>query len=425
MKKSHVSRPFLFVPAIIAVSIVISRLGVPQDEPVRSAAVVGAPAYRLPGARSRIDAGNYPSLQAALDALPAEGGIVSIPPGTFELSEPLRIQQSDVLLVGSGSATELKNVNESGAPTLLVADPELGDAKTDGKHNLWRVKIADLRLTGNEASGGGIVARRVNEIFIHGVTVSYHGGDGILLDHCYEDPRIADSLITYNKATGVALLGCHDIIVSANQFEENHDALHCFDGFNLTMTGNNLDDHLGKGVVIENTYGSVVSGNMIEECHSDAISLDRDCYGIAVSANVIAHNGGGIRLLDAHGIAVSANAITIMKTDALHISADATRIAVTGNAFSNSYIGDGKVRRGTNDLLAAGIRLDSGEGVAFSGNTLSGLTPQPIVLGESFADGMLSDGNVISTPAADESVLKRIGATPDNLQIPTQNADAK
>ena len=69
---------------------------------------------------------------------------------------------------------------------------------------------------------------------------------------------------------------CHDIVVVGNQFEENLDALVCKDSFNLCMTGNNLDDHLRHGVVIENTYGSVVSGNMIEECNGIAIILDRD-----------------------------------------------------------------------------------------------------------------------------------------------------
>ena len=65
------------------------------------------------------------------------------------------------------------------------------------------------------------------------------------------------------------------------------------------MTGNNLDDHLRHGVVIENTYGSIVSGNMIEECNGTAIILDRDCYGITVAANTIAHHlGGGVHLLD-------------------------------------------------------------------------------------------------------------------------------
>ena len=81
--------------------------------------------------------------------------------------------------------------------------------------------ISQYRL----AKDTSVPARRINEIFIHGVTVSYHRGDGILLHYCYEDPRIADSLITYNKKSGVNLVGCHDIVVSSNQFEENLDGL--------------------------------------------------------------------------------------------------------------------------------------------------------------------------------------------------------
>ena len=55
----------------------------------------------------------------------------------------------------------------------------------------------------------------------------------------------------------------------------NLDALRCLDPFNLCMTGNCVDDHLRHGVVIENTYGSIVSGNMIEECNGTAVILDR------------------------------------------------------------------------------------------------------------------------------------------------------
>ena len=49
------------------------------------------PAAKLPGARPAIEAINYPTLQAALDALPATGGIVRLPAGTVEINEPLRI----------------------------------------------------------------------------------------------------------------------------------------------------------------------------------------------------------------------------------------------------------------------------------------------------------------------------------------------
>ena len=354
----------------------------------------------LSGARAIIDASQFETLQDAFDALPNEGGLVQIPPGVFEINKPLRVSAEDVTIAGSGTATHIKNVNEDGQPALILAHKEFNDIKTDRQKNLWRIRVADLRITGNEKSGIGIHARNVNEILIDGVTVSYHGGDGIQLDYCYEDPRVCDSLLTYNKGVGLNLIGCHDIVVSSCQFEENQDALHCFDGFNLCMTGNCLDDHLGNGVVIENTYGSVLSGNMIEECNASAIILDRDCYGITLSANVIAHNGGGIDLRDAHGCAISANTFTIMKTDALRIGPNSGRIAVTGNSFCDSYIGD-KVRRAVNDQNAGGLTLDGTSDVAIAGNTFTSVRPKALGLGDSASNRVLFSSNVLTDVESD------------------------
>jgi len=364
---------------------------------------------RLPGARVVIDAGRYPTIQAAIDALPDEGGMVRLPPGTFEITEPLMVTKSDVLIEGAGAATHIKNVNTAGKSALILQHPGGGDNRNA---ELWRIRLADFRITGNEKSGHGIEARRINEVFIDGVTVSYHGGDGIRMYFCYEDPRICSSLMTYNKKTGLNIIGCHDVVVSANQFEENHDALRFIDGFNLCMTGNCLDDHLGDGVVIENTYGSVVSGNMIEECNGTAIVLDRDCYGIALSANVIAHDAaGGIALRDAHGCAVSANTFTIMGKDALNIGPNSGRITVTGNNFSNSYIGEGKVKRGTNDLAAAGMVLNGTSGVVVTGNLFSGLRPRAMSLeGPASKHVLFSDNVLIDTygdhKRLDDSLVK-------------------
>ena len=55
--------------------------------------------------------------------------------------------------------------------------------------------------------------------------MTHHGRHGIVLDNCYEDPRVNDSLMTYNKQSGLEILGCHDIVVSGNHFEENLDAV--------------------------------------------------------------------------------------------------------------------------------------------------------------------------------------------------------
>lgn len=367
----------------------------------------------LPGARVSIDAAAYPTLQAALDAVPAEGGLVRIPAGQFEISEPLRVEKEDVCIEGAGTATHIKNLNEEGQPAILLAHPECKDPKKDRKHNLWRLRLSNFRVTGNEKSGAGIEARQIDEIFLHGVTVSENGGDGIFLNYCYEDPRISNCLITYNKGTGVNLQGCHDIVVSACQFEENQDALHCFDGFNVCMTGCCVDDHLGDGVVIENTYGSVVSGNMIEECNGTAVVLDRDCYGITLSANVIAHNGGGIDLRDAHGCAVSANTFTILKTNALRIGPASGRITVGGNNFCNSYIGDGKVRRGTNDMAAAGLVLEGANNVAVSGNVFSGLTDKALTLKDQ-PQGIVFANNVLADVESEHAGIQA-GLVTDNL----------
>lgn len=347
----------------------------------------------LPGARPEIDAAQFATLQAALDALPEGGGVVRLPAGEFEISQPLVLASEDVLLLGAGTSTHIKNVNTEGQPALVIA-PKTFEENRGAR--IWRIKLEDFRITGNEKSGDGIVARGVNEIFLEGLTVSYHGGHGIVLDHCYEDPRICDSLITYNKATGLELLGCHDIVVASNQFEENNDALRCLDGFNLCMTGNCLDDHLQHGVIIENTYGSVVSGNMIEECKGTAVILDRDCYGITVSANVIAHNfGGGVDLRDAHGCAVSANTFTIVPTAAVTVGPNSARITISANNFSDSYIGEGKERRKVNDQAASGIVLNGTRDVAVSGNVFSGLSSKALEL-PAPASRVALDGNVFA-----------------------------
>ena len=369
---------------------------------------------RLPGARAVIEASRFPSLQAAIDALPEEGGVVRLPPGTFEIAEPLRVAVGDVLIEGAGTATHIKNVNTEGKSALILQHPSAGDNR---KAELWRIQLANFRITGNEKSGHGIDARRINEIFIDGVTVSYHGGDGIRLYFCYEDPRICNSLITYNKKTGLNAIGCHDVVVASNQFEENQDALRFIDGFNLCMTGNCLDDHLGDGVVIENTYGSVVAGNMIEECKGIAIVLDRDCYGIALSANVIAHDEtGGIALRDAHGCAVSANTFTIMGKDALSIGPKSGRITVTGNNFSNSYIGNDKLKRSANDQRAAGMVLSGTSGVAVSGNLFSGLRPKAISVEGEPSRHILFTDNLVIDGTSDHKKLEASLAS-DNLGV--------
>ncbi len=333
-----------------------------------------------------IDASKYPTLQAAFDAVPMSGGLVRLPPGKFRLSEPLVLQRSETRVEGAGAATRLINCNEQGEPAVIVRPP---DFEANPKAYVWRVQLANFRICGDPdavdakssepKSGDGLLAQRVNELYINGLSVDHNGGHGINLIDCLEDARVSDSIMTYNRQAGLNIVGAHDIIVNANQFEENNDGVRCIKVCNLTMNGNNIDDHLRHGVVIETTYGSVLSGNMIEECQGNAVVLDCDCHGITVSANMIAHNFGvGVDLRDAWGCAVSANTFSVVEQRAIVVGPDSGRITITGNNFSDRYIGDGKYRSNRDFDPAAGVQLSSARDVALSGNVFSGLNCQAI-----------------------------------------------
>lgn len=353
--------PFRIAPAVAALALAGAVCAAPET---------GAPPVR-------VDAAQFPSLQAALDAVPASGGLVVIPPGTYEIAEPLRVGTAETRIVGAGPSTHIVNRNAEGAPAWILRPPK---ADTDRKAALWRVEIANLRVSGSTNSGDGILAHRIQEIFLHGVSIDHNGGSGIHLIDCFEDARVSDCIVTYNAACGLRITNCHDIVVSANQFEENLDALVCLDSFNLCMTGNNVDDHLRHGIVIENTYGSIVSGNMIEECNGTAIILDRDCYGIALSANVIAHHlGGGVDLRDAWGCAVSANTFTIAHGFSVRVGPGSGRNTLSANSVCNTHIGgadkrpaEAKTPMGIDE--GAGVLLDGATDVTVSGNTFGGLS---------------------------------------------------
>jgi hypothetical protein len=155
---------------------------------------------------------------------------------------------------------------------------------------------------------------------------------------------------------------------------------------------------------------------MIEECKGTAIVLDRDCYGIALSANVIAHNSsGGIDLRDAHGCAVSANTFTISGRDALSIGPNSGRITVTGNNFSDSYLGDGKLKRGTNDLAAAGMVLNGTSDVTVVGNLFSSVRPKALTIEGKPSKYVLFADNVLTDVASDHNKLD-ISLVKDNLE---------
>ncbi len=373
------------------------------------------------------DASRFDSLQAAFDAVPTNGGVVYLPPGNYELTQPLVVRTPETRIEGAGASTHLINRNTEGQPALHIRPDDYAKNK---RARMWRVQIGNFRISGSAKSGDGLLCQGIQEVFIHGLSVDHNGGHGINLENCYEDPRVSDSILTYNAEAGLNIHSGHDIVVNANHFEENQDAVRCADSFNLCMNGNNLDDHLRHGVVIENTYGSVLSGNMIEECNGTAVILDRDCYGITISANVIAHElEGGVNLKDAHGCAVSANTFVIVHKFGVRVGPDSDRIAITGNSFSNSYMGDGKDKRPAEHKspmsrdAGGGVIVDNASHVNIIGNTFTGLSARAVEA-RGKAEKLIISANIVTDinrrakeklPAFDLGAARASSIVKDNL----------
>src|SRR5688572_5544534 len=107
----------------------------------------------LCGMLGAADSSSRFDLQAAIDALPATGGVVQIPAGTIEITAPIVVRSGDVRLEGAGAATHIINRNTARQPALVLRHPNYGKTPRDNKARLWRITLANFRISGSKESG--------------------------------------------------------------------------------------------------------------------------------------------------------------------------------------------------------------------------------------------------------------------------------
>jgi hypothetical protein len=109
-----------------------------------------------------------PAIADAIASLPAGGGTVFFPPGTYKVVDPILITQNNVWLVGSGATID--NQNTLAQPAIIMGT---------GMSFVLGLGIQRLNITGNPASGSGIVLNLVSDVLIQDVDIFAIGGHGI------------------------------------------------------------------------------------------------------------------------------------------------------------------------------------------------------------------------------------------------------
>ncbi len=369
--------------------------------------------------QSIIEVADYESIQDALDAAPESGGVVQLAPGSYTITSPLVVRTSDLTLRGVGPASVIINANNTGEPAFIIRSGKPNPKRKERDEALWRILLTDFRLLGNEKSGHGVHAVDCNELQLRSLTISEHGRDGILMERCFENARIHDCMITYNKGTGLNLnINNHDTIVSANHFEENYDGIRSAEGFNLTMTGNNLDDHLGSALIIEKMMGSVVTGNMLEQSTGWGIVVDRDTYATTFTGNTLTNNAaGGIDLRDAHGCSISANTFSRTAQNALVIRKNSGRLTVSGNTFTNGFVGGETILGNPGESpYGSGITLEDTRGINIAGNTFTAVRPKALSIVGTVSHCVFSNNLLVDCESeADQLLESEVGM---NVSMP-------
>lgn len=222
---------------------------VPGVPPLPASARVVTPSLTGDAARS---------LQAAIDGLGPEGGVVKLPAGTFTLNAPITLR-SHVHLAGVPGQTVLKG----GAARGVFLN-----------FNTTNTSLRDMVIDGNGVASRGMYAGRAKEIGIYHceiknipATGEYGSGTGV-----YFESEVSDSRIIGNRI--------HDL----GQGEETAIGIAMARGSHRNVMTHNTIDNVGRNGIGANTdcQDLYIAHNTITRVRGHGLSVElwKDCSGV-------------------------------------------------------------------------------------------------------------------------------------------------
>jgi hypothetical protein len=279
-------------------------------------------------------------IRQAIDALPATGGVVDIPAGTYDCSRMIVLKKSHVRIRGEGrDVTTLRLADRSPAPLLVIGDDHVVLAPNGNWVTETRVAditVSDLTVDGNVANqdvtmecGNGPCDGDVSNIRNNAITI--RGGSQITIRRVTTHGAISGGLVTEKY--------CDHLLVSDFISYGNH-----FDGFAGYQTEDsvfeniNLSRNRGAGISIDIQFNrNRFSGGTLAS-NGDVGIFARDLHGVVFEFLNITRSGShGAFLADADAPDTCANdnefrSVVIQGShgSGIHIASPCTGNKVTG-----------------------------------------------------------------------------------------------
>ena len=273
-------------------------------------------------------------IQAAIDALPAEGGKVFIPEGTYSITSTITVP-SNVWLEGAGASSTVLYNNGIGDSVIENADTTNGNS---------HIKISNLKIDGNDpgtcSDCHGIYFNNVTYSQIDSVYV-YDADDYGIYFNVSASSTISNNILESNLRGVYFNSSSNNIINSNNSNNNSQHGIHIVSGSNNTIADNISNNNTGYGVWIDDSaYNNIIIGNIISN-NSIGINIFNYADNNIVTGNTSNNNSQhGIYLFSSSNNIITGNTFNNNSQHGIYILSVSNNNTVTGNTVYDNGAGD-------------------------------------------------------------------------------------
>lgn len=222
-------------------------------------------------------------IQQALDRLPESGGEVVLPPGTFEVSQPIVLGRDHLTLRGSGDATVLRLADGANCPVIILGEPINNPRRTvkdlrvtglfiDGNRYHQQRELWRLRGEGSEIRNNGITVQSVSNSVVEHVTCVRCRSGGLVTTRGVRGLTVRDLTAYDNEFDGLACYQTVDCLFAKLCLHDNPGA-----GISLDLAFNH--NVISNAVLTANGLGIFMRASRDNQFHDIAIFNSRH-YGV-------------------------------------------------------------------------------------------------------------------------------------------------
>ena len=256
----------------------------------------------------RIDgAGNYTSIQEAIDAASPEDTVYVFPGVYYETV----VVNKTITLLGEEKNTTIIDSSNSGFYAVLIQAQDVTlsgftiQNSTVGVYVAGNKSVSNTTITNNVITNNkdGSYLGNVSNVVIFGNMITANDGNGIRL-YGSIDNNIYENTISGHQSYGIVLWGSsYNNIISRNIITDNKNGV----GLrrwsdNNVVSGNNISQNRYSGIHLGYSFCNNLTGNSVID-NSDGIYIG-DASENFISANYIAYNHRGIYLYDSTNITI-------------------------------------------------------------------------------------------------------------------------